>query len=94
MREIREYEYKLRNKFHISCYIILTCSSYKVCSFRKDREKSRRVAHVPVGRVRVKESMREIIVCGLPCSKASRISGGLIKPRAAVVGGLSRTVGR
>lgn len=37
--------------------------------------------------MRVKESMREIIVCGLPSSKASRIPRGLIKPRAAVVGG-------
>lgn len=37
--------------------------------------------------MKVKEFMREIIVCGLPSSKASRIPRGLIKPRAAVVGG-------
>jgi len=43
--------------------------------------------HVAVGRARVKEFAREIMVCGLPSLKASRISRGLIKPRAAVVGG-------
>lgn len=49
-------------------------------------EKIKRRAGVWPSRAKVKESVREIIVCGLPSFKASRISRGLIKPRAAVVG--------